>query len=468
MITRRNFLRSVTAGTIAMALPEVLFSKTRGIAWPNIILCMADDLGFGDTGFNGNSIIKTPNLDAMAKAGLRFTRFYSAAPVCSPTRGSSLTGRHPYRYGITFANVGHMPMAEITLAEALKTQGYATGHFGKWHLGTLTKTEKESNRGGPRGAKHYSPPWENGFDICFSTEAKVPTWDPMKKPESNEHYGTYYWKEDGTKATENLEGDDSRVIMDRVIPFVRNAAKQKKPFLTVVWFHTPHLPVIAGAKYRKMYSQYSDDEQHYYGCVTAMDEQMGRLRNQLRELGIADDTMVWFCSDNGPEGKDGKRGRTRGSAGSLRGRKRSLFEGGVRVPSLLEWPARLKGGKATDIPCCTSDYFPTVLDVLNIKIKGQPKPIDGVSLLPLIQGKMKKRPAPIAFESGSQVSLTDNRYKIYSKNKGKTYMLFDLIEDPAEKKDLAAEKPEIVRSMKATLTKWRNSCKDSLTGKDYK
>jgi arylsulfatase A-like enzyme len=380
----------------------------------------------------------------MAKAGLRFTRFYSAAPVCSPTRGSCLTGRHPYRYGISFANVGHMPKAEITLAEALKTRGYTTGHFGKWHLGTLTKTEKDSNRGGLRGAKHYSPPWENGFDISFSTEAKVPTWDPMKKPQANEHYGTYYWTEDGTKAIENLKGDDSRVIMDRVVPFIRNAAKDNKPFLAVVWFHTPHLPVIAGTEYRKMYSQYSEDEQHY-----------------------SDDTIVWFCSDNGPEGKNGKQGRTRGSAGSLRGRKRSLFEGGVRVPGLLEWPARVKGGRVTDIPCCTSDYFPTVLDVLKIKIKGQPNPIDGVSLLPLIQGRMKKRPVPIGFESGSQVSLTDNRYKIYSKNKGKSYMLFDLTEDPGEKKDLAAEKPQILQSMKATLTKWRNSCKDSLAGKDY-
>lgn len=468
MITRRNFLRSVTASAVALALPRNSFGIKKVRDKPNIVLCMADDLGYGDTGFNGNSIIKTPNLDAMAKAGLRFTRFYSAAPVCSPTRGSCLTGRHPYRYGITFANVGHMPKKEVTLAEALKTQGYTTGHFGKWHLGTLTKTEKDSNRGGPRGAKHYSPPWENGFDVCFSTEAKVPTWDPMKKPESNEPYGTYYWKEDGTKATENLEGDDSRVIMDRVVAFIRNAAKNKKPFLAVVWFHTPHLPVIAGAKYRKIYSQHSEDEQHYYGCITAMDEQMGRLRNQLRESGISDNTMVWFCSDNGPEGKDGKRGRTRGSAGSLRGRKRSLFEGGVRVPALLEWPARIKGGQGTDIPCCTSDYFPTVLGVVNIKIKGQPKPMDGVSLLPLIQGKIKERPIPIAFESGSQVSLTDNRYKIYSNNKGKTYMLFDLIEDPGEKKELSAEKPQILQSMKATLEKWRKSCKDSLAGKDYK
>ncbi len=467
MISRRRFLGSVMGGAVAVASPWDFFGKKKDK--PNIVLCMADDLGWADTGFNGNKIIKTPNLDAMAKAGLRFTRFYSAAPVCSPTRGSCLTGRHPYRYGITFANVGHMPKEEVTLAEVLKTQGYTTGHFGKWHLGTLTKTEKDSNRGGPRGAKHYSPPWENGFDVCFSTEAKVPTWDPMKKPESNAPYGTYYWKEDGTKITENLEGDDSRIIMDRVIPFVHNAAKQKKPFLTVVWFHTPHLPVIAGAKYRKMYSQYSEDEQHYYGCVTAMDEQMGRLRNELRELKIEDNTMVWFCSDNGPEGKDGRRGRTRGSAGILRGRKRSLFEGGVRVPGLLEWPARIKGGRMTNIPCCTSDYFPTVLDALGVKImKGQPEPIDGVSLLPLIEGKMTKRPVPIGFESGNQLSLTDNRYKIYSRNKGKTYMLFDLIEDHGEKKDLAAEKPEIVQSMKATLEKWRNSCKDSLAGKDYK
>ncbi|MHC4643137.1 MAG: sulfatase family protein [Planctomycetota bacterium] len=151
----------------------------------------------------------------------------------------------------------------------------------------------------------------------------------------------------------------------------------------------------------------------------------------------------------------------------MRGRKRSLFEGGVRVPALLEWQDRIKGGRVTDIPCCTSDYFPTVLNILDINMKGHPKPIDGVSLLPLIEGKMTKRPTPIAFESGSQVSLTDNRYKIYSKNKGKTYMLFDLIEDPSEKKDLATEKPQTLKSMKETLEKWRKSCKDSLAGKDY-
>ena len=204
MVNRRSFLRYAAGSAMAMALPQTLFSKTRDANKPNVILCMADDLGWGDTGFNGNSIINTPNLDAAAKAGIVFRRFYSGAPVCSPTRGSCLTGRHPYRYGVFFANVGHMRKNEITLAEALKTQGYATGHFGKWHLGTLTKTEKESNRGGPKGVKDYSPPWDNGFDVCFSTEAKVPTWDPMTDPETGKPYGTFYRTQDGAKVTDNL------------------------------------------------------------------------------------------------------------------------------------------------------------------------------------------------------------------------------------------------------------------------
>jgi arylsulfatase A-like enzyme len=468
MVNRRDFLRSAAAGALALGLPQTLFSKSTETEKPNIILCMADDMGWGDTGFNGNKIIKTGNLDSMARAGMRFTRFYSGAPVCSPTRGSCLTGRHPYRYGIFFANTGHMRKEEITLADALKTQGYTTGHFGKWHLGTLTTKEKDSNRGGPKSAKHYSPPWNNGFDVCFSTEAKVPTWNPMKKPDTNKPYGTYYWTQDGAKVTDNLQGDDCRVIMDRAVPFIQNATKKRKPFFAVIWFHTPHLPVLTGPKYRKIYSQYSEDEQHYYGCITALDEQIGRLRSQLQKLGIADNTMFWFCSDNGPEGKDGKHSRTRGSAGPFRGRKRSLLEGGVRVPGLLEWPARIKAGRATDIPCSTSDYFPTVMDILGFNLKGKPEPVDGVSLLPLINGKMARRPMPIGFESGSQLSLMDNRYKIYSSDKGKTYMLFDLIEDPGEIKDLAVEKPQILKSMKTMLIKWRKSCQDSLAGKDYK
>jgi len=466
--TRRIFLKTIGICAASFALPSCVNAERRtnrdSGGKPNIILCMTDDQGWGDTGYNGHPVLKTPNLDAMAGEGIRFDRFYAGAPVCSPTRGSAITGRHPYRYGIFFANTGHMRKEEVTLAEALKTQGYTTGHFGKWHLGTLTTSIKDSNRGAPGKSQHYSPPWQNGFDECFSTEAKVPTYDPMKKPGSDEPYGTYYWKTDGTRETENLEGDDSRIIMDRAIPFIENASRSKKPFLAVIWFHTPHLPVLAGPEHRKLYKDQPESKQHYYGAITAMDEQVGRLRKRLKTLGVAGDTLLWFCSDNGPEGKSGK---APGSAGHLRGRKRSLFEGGVRVPGLLVWPAKVKKPRAVDMPCSTLDYFPTIMEVLCFHPKGQPEPIDGVSLLPLIEGKMKQRPMPIGFESGGQVALIDNRYKIHSANRGKTFHLFDIVEDPAETTDLAAGKPEILNGLKQTLLKWRASCKGSLDGKDH-
>ena len=467
--------------TISFAVAIVLVVGTRCVAaedpdtaaGPNVILCMTDDQGWGDVGYNGHPLLKTPNLDKMAQTGIRFNRFYSGAPVCSPTRGSAITGRHPYRYGIPSANRGHMLREEITLAEALKTQGYATGHFGKWHLGTLTTTIKDSNRGRPADATHYSPPWDNGFDVCFSTEAKVPTYNPMKTPAGNKPYGTHYFNTDGSIETENLDGDDSRVIMDRVIPFVRKAAGQGQPFLAVVWFHAPHLPVVAGAKHLAMYKNVKGADPHYHGCITAMDEQMGRLREELAQLGIAENTMLWFCSDNGPEGDNKAPGRT----GGLRGRKRSLFEGGVRVPGLLVWPAKIKQARVVDVPCSTLDYFPTVLDVLGFKMQGQPLPIDGVSLLPLIEGKMTERPRPIGFQSSGQKSLVDNRYKLISvrsrvkgmsSTSGGPFMLFDLVADPGESNDLATEKPEIVEAMSKVLAQWCRSCSRSTEGADYR
>ncbi len=474
--TRRDFLKVAGLGAVSTVLPRRLPAEVAGRDKPNVILCMTDDQGWGDTGYNGHKVLKTPNLDAMSSEGIRFDRWYAGAPVCSPTRGSCMTGRHPYRYGIFGANVGHMRKQEITLAEALKTQGYTTGHFGKWHLGTLTQTVKESNRGGPRGVEHYGPPWEHGFDVCFSTEAKVPTYDPMVTPrgwrrtkgaKAGKPFGTHYWTGPGQRVTDNLKGDDSRVIMDRVIPFIEDAvAHNKRPFLAVVWFHAPHLPVVAGPTHRAIYQDQPAAAQHYYGCITAMDEQVGRLRAKLRELGVERNTMLWFSSDNGPEGR--RYNGNNGSAGPFRGRKRSLFEGGVRVPGLLIWPAKIAAPRVVKMPCCTSDYFPTVLDVLGHRMKGLPEPVDGISLLGVIEGKMTSRPVPIAFESRGQVSLTDNRYKLISQDGGKAYMLFDLLGDSGETKDLAAAKPQIVDRMRSILQRWRRSCKASLAGKDYK
>jgi len=254
--------------------------------------------------------------------------------------------------------------------------------------------------------------------------------------------------------------------MDRVIPFLRKAAADRKPFLAVIWFHTPHLPVLAGPKHRAIYKDQPAAAQHYFGCITAMDEQVGRLRKELKGLGVEKDTMLWFCSDNGPEG--GRYTGTNGSAGPLRGRKRSLFEGGIRVPGLLVWPAKIAQPRVVKMPCCTSDYFPTVLEVLGLQMKGQPTPLDGVSLLPLIQGRMTERPRPIGFESAGKAALIDNRYKLYVDTRSGKALLFDIPADIGEQHDLAAEKPDIARKMRATLDAWRASCKKSLAGEDYR
>lgn len=465
-------------------------SQKQKLDRPNIILVMTDDLGWADVGYNGNEIVKTPHLDSMAAAGLRFDRFYAAAPVCSPTRGSVLTGRHPYRYGVFNANVGHLPDEEITLAELLKEAGYTTGFFGKWHLGTLTRLEKDSNRGGPEGVSHYAPPWEHGFDVAFATEAKVPTWDPMVKPRDIDRhtwwdpvadsaegvrYGTAYWDGEEARVTDNLDGDDSRVIVDRALPFIHEATATGTPFFAVIWLHAPHLPVSAGDAYTQPYSHLDDYEQHYFGTVTALDEQIRRLRQALREQGVADNTMIWFNSDNGPEGQVGQ---APGSAGPLSGRKRSLREGGIRVPGLLEWPVQVAAGQATSVPVHTSDILPTVLDVLGLDLPDG-RPYDGISLVPLLEREMTQRTAPILFESSGQLALIEGNYKILYVPEGRVppgprtepevpFMLFDLEADPAESRDLATQFPARLDAMQATLHTWRQSVQASLDGADYR
>ena len=448
---------------------------------------MCDDLGYGDTGFNGNEVIRTPHLDTLRSEGARFTRFYAGGPVCSPTRGTCLTGRHYARYGINHANAGCLPCQEISLGNVCRDLGYATGHFGKWHLGTLTTTAPDSNRGGPAHPEVYSPPWEHGFDTCFSTEALAPTWDPGLTPaEGDNRWGTPgtpwksgYWNEHGERVTDNLRGDDSRVIVDRVEPFIRAAAAAARPFLAVVWFHTPHSPVVAGPAYRALYAQYPEAKQHYYGCVTAMDEQVGRLNALVKEVGLEDETAIWFCSDNGPEGRgDGSFDvRWHGSTGGLRGRKRSLFNGGIGVPALVKWPGVVSPGATYTAPCSTLDYFPTIAETLGYTMPDD-RPMDGLSLVPLLSGERTERPRPIPyrfFESeramfGSPtLALLDNRYKFLtnlSKGGGED-MCFDVLEDPFEERNLIADRPAYAAEMREQLHAFMDSCRRSHMGKDY-
>jgi arylsulfatase A-like enzyme len=449
-------------------------------ASPNVILVMFDDMGYGDPGFMGNETARTPHMDEMAGASLVFDRFYAQAPVCSPTRGSVLTGRHPFRYGIYFANTGHLPEDEPNLAALLRDQGYRTGMFGKWHLGTLTTEVEDANRGRPGNTADFAPPWLRGFDACFATESKVPTfnpttrprdfrehpgnlahwWDPEIPAENRRPYGTRYWDERGKEVENDLEGPNAKLIMDRALPFIRESVETEKPFLAVIWFHEPHLPVVAGAEDRKSFGALDPYAQHYHGCIAAADREIGRLRAELRRLGIERDTLLWLTSDNGPEGDAGHPG----SAGRLRGRKRDLYEGGIRVPGLIEWPRRIPEARRTAVPAVTTDTLPTLAELLDIELP-EGVPFDGMSLVPLIDGVMEARPRPIAFQSKGRIALVGNRHKlINATRRGRDFAeppyqweLYDLIADAGEEHDLADEKTGQVRDMAAFLDRWQVS-----------
>jgi arylsulfatase A-like enzyme len=415
---------------------------------PNIILAMTDDQGWGDAGFRGHAVLRTPVLDEMARRGVRFERFY-APTVCSPTRASVLTGRHPFRMGIFSANAGGaedttpsrylLPRGERTLAEALKPRGYTNGFFGKWHLGDFD---------GPR----KSSPDEHGFDHWFATVRKVPSLDPT-------HYS-----EDGRRVAGPLRGDDSALLGERAAAFARAAARAGRPFLIVLWFHAPHEPTLASEAARAPYAERPPAEQHYFGSLAATDAALGRLRATVRELGIARDTLLWFCSDNGPA-RNGP-----GSSGGLRDHKGTLFEGGIRVPGLLEWPAAFPGPLTVAAPCVTSDIVPTILDWLGLR----PAPgrvLDGLSLRPLLEGRAAQRGRAIGFELGGMAVWLEDRWKLVAHLRGSgeagraihDVKLFNLDADPREERDLAAAEPERARAMTKALSAWRLSCARSRT-----
>lgn len=408
-----NPLLLLLAALSAFAVPAVAQAEK-----PNIIFVMADDLGWGDVGFNGNKIIKTPRLDEMAKNGLCLTRFYTASPLCSPTRGSCLTGRYPWRFGVLAAHTGGMRRAEYTVAEVAHSKQYQTGFFGKWHLGWVKPEEQL-----PRG--FYSPPWQHGFDETFATTGAVPTWNPTITPagkingedgeKDEEGKEGAPWKggkpyvHNGVEVADNMAGDDSRVIMDRVVPFIQGAAEKKQPFLACVWFHTPHEPVVAGPEYRKLYAEHGTAKQNYYGAITAMDEQIGRLRAELRRLGIERNTVVFFTGDNGPADAMAKKGIA--SAGPFRGHKHTMYEGGLRVPSLVEWPGHIKAGTTSDTMCATVDYFSTVVELTGASLgKKADRPIDGQSMMGVLTGTAKTRTAPLFLDIAVCIKILTGKH----------------------------------------------------------
>jgi len=474
---------------------------------PNLILMMGDDHGWEETGYNGHPYLKTPVLDEMAATGLRLDRFHAAHPSCSPTRASFLTGRHPNRMG-TFAPGWSFRPEEITIAHLAAKAGYRCGHFGKWHVGAVKKESPVS-------------PLSMGFHECLSHDNFFEL-----NPSFSRNGGP----------PEVFPGESSAILVDETIRFLDRARDEGKPFLAVVWFGSPHEPYQGlpedlalydelPAKYPdKLVSLTSNETggptkrplgdvlRERYAEITAMDRAIGTLRKHLAASGLRENTLLFYCGDNGTS-----------SDGFLesphRGMKATFYEGGTRVPGLIEWSARFPQPAATSLRASTSDLLPTVAAIAGVPLPD--RPLDGLDLMPLLAAGTRERPAPLFFweydipvltarkpepyldpelqkgttplvkkmggiatrnfnnfrqpeatgaDYGGSRSIIEGRYKwlLQDRKGGETRReLFDLEEDPGETKNLAGEKPEVAESLDGKLREWQDSVLKSLRGSDY-
>lgn len=507
-ITRRRFVeRGAGLAGALVAAPALALADQR----PNIILCMGDDHGWDETGYNGHPHLRTPVLDEMAATGLRFDRFYSAAPVCSPTRASVITGRHPNRCGTFSANWSTRP-EETSIAHVLGKSGYACGHFGKWHLGPV-KADSPTNPGAMGFEEWLSH--DNFFEM---------------NPQFSRNGGP----------PEQFQGESSEIVIDETIRFIGKAKQSRRPFFTVVWFGSPHEPYSGLEKDLALYNDLPRQLkerfvritgmerglpvkrrldkvlQARFAEITAMDRAMGQLRQYLKNEGLRQNTLLWYCGDNGVP-------REARVTTPFRGQKGLVYEGGVRVPGIIEWPERIPKHRATGVNAVTSDMLPTICD-----LAAQPlpqRPLDGISLEPLLDDGMSERPKPICFWSydtdrevesklepyidpklqegttplvkvmagrftrsfrnfhhpriteqdfAGPKAILGNRYKLVVDGTpadagGEPLReLFDVRSDRAEEKNLIQAKAEIASNMDRQLRDWQQSVLESLTGADYR
>ena len=437
---------------------------------------MTDDQGYGDVGYMGHPVLQTPVLDDMAATGLRLDRFYAASPVCSPTRASALTGRHPTRMGCFLWGHALRPQ-EHTVAQVLRDAGsYRTGFFGKWHLGSVR--EEGATSPGAHG---------------FTEWAAAPNFY-MNDP----------WMSHNGQPVQ-LMGEGSAVTAEAAMAFIEESVEAGEPFVAFLWFGSPHTPHEATEELQALYPDQPSNLRNYYGEITGVDIAVGMVRDQLRELGVEENTLLCFTSDNGGRLDEADNG-------GLRGEKGELWEGGVRVPALIEWPGRV-AHRVSEIPAGTVDLYPTLLDLASVAPPDN-RPLDGVSLAPLLDGAMEARPSPLGFwhytgvpgqimrsdeivqelqaalEAGGPVEINEGRlngpddayedfdgrpgaaawidgdWKLHRRD-GEHFELYNLRDDPAEQRDVLADNPDRAATMRAALREWEESVTRSLRGGDY-
>lgn len=449
---RRTFL--AMAG---LAARHAAFSQPTSS--PNFVVVLSDDLGAGDLGCTGHPFIRTPHLDRFAAEGIRFTQFYAAAPVCSPSRAGLLTGRTPNRCGIyDWISAGspvHLRDSETTLARLLRERGYATCLSGKWHLNGAADVD------GP------GSPSRHGFDHWFATQNNAAP--SHENPENFFRNG---------RPAGPLRGFSSDLVVEEAVRWL-DTVPRTRPFFLYVAFHEPHEPVAAPQDLVAMYPQAVRRGQAlYYACVSQMDRAFGRLMAELDRRGLRDNTLVLFASDNGPEWLDryDVAWRSHGSAGLLRSQKLSLYEGGIRVPGLLRWPARVRPGQICQSPVGLIDVLPTLCELAGAP--RPPKPLDGESFAPLLGSSSWTRSRPLHWHyfhtiDAPRAALREGDWKILGIGGARAprpgsgfrpedlprvkevalerFELYNLREDPREERDLSGSEPERARRMARQL-----------------
>lgn len=432
---------------------------------PNLLLVVCDDLGYGDLGCFGHPRIKTPNLDKLAVEGMRFTACYSAGAVCSPSRTGLMTGRTPCRVGIhchiPWGSPMHVQRQEVTIASLLRESGYATCQVGKWHMNGMFNQPQQPQ------------PSDHGFDYWFATQnnALPNHHDPDNFVRNGQPVGP-------------LQGYSSEQIVNEALQWLTTKWPKQNPFFLYCAFHAPHEPIATPAKYIDMYPSPDDPKRAvYYGNVTHMDHELGRLLRTLDQCGLRDSTLVWFTSDNGPAY------RVKfpyGSAGPLREKKGHVYEGGIRVPGIIRWPGRVAPGSTCDEPVCGVDFLPTACALAGCPAP-QDRPLDGTSILPVFDNRALQRRAPLYWQynratSKPKVAMRVGDWKILGlfdlpdqkpsqdigpddMHRFKTaelvgFELYNLREDQSETTDLAQREPQRLAAMSAQLRKLYHEVRD--------
>lgn len=422
---------------------------------PNIVVVLCDDLGYGDLACYGHPQIQSPHIDRFAAEGLRLTSCYSAAPNCSPARTGLMTGRTPYRVGvhtwIPMLSPVHVRASEITIATLLQKAGYDTCHAGKWHLNGWFNLP-----GQPQ-------PGDHGFAHWFSTQNNA----------LPNHRQPYNFVRNGIPVGPTSKYA-AHVVVDEAVEWLSTGRDPAKPFFLFVCFHEPHEPIATDARYTSLYPSDDPSLSAHHGNISQMDDAFGRLIAALDESGHREDTFVMFTSDNGPAVTNW---HPHGSSGPLRWKKGHLYDGGIRVPGLVQWPGHVPPGSVSDEPVCGVDLLPTLCDLAGID-PPQDRVLDGVSVLPGWQGQSIARPRPLYWQfnfaqSDPKVAIRDGDWKllcgldippykpgaditeadmaVLKKAEPTTCELYNLRTDIGETTDRSTDEPERLARMRQQL-----------------